>query len=176
MCLPNSDKSLSCIFLNLSWMSVPFVQICFGVLKIKMQCSSVMIYLSESRISGSVLKNQTYEKEPLLHFTETKLCWCHVPLQQHSVSYSKSDRLWKASGTSQADQTTSPVSDQMSLLGRVQMVPASSEGKVRVTQWVKLDPSWNWLGLQVCAAPPCSSAGIISIKAHAGWTQDYNGV
>lgn len=46
-----------------------------------------------------------------------------------------------ASGTSQAEQTTSPVSNQMSLLGRVQMVPASSETKVRVTQWVKLDPS-----------------------------------
>lgn len=93
-----------------------------------------------------------------------------------SSRYCKSERVWKASGSSQAHQTTSPVSDQMSLLGRVQMVPASSEGKVRVTQWVKLDPSRNWPRLQARAAPPRSSAGIISIKAHAGWTRDYNRV
>lgn len=112
-----------------------------------------------------------------LFFAGINPCWCHVPLQQHSASYCKSDRLWKASGTSQADQTTSPVSDQMSSLGRVQMVPASSEGKVRVTQWVKLDPSWNWLRLQVpSSTAPLSTAGIISIKAHAGWTRDYNRV
>lgn len=66
--------------------------------------------------------------------------------------YCKSERTRKASGTNQADQTTSRVSDQMSVLGRVQMVPARSEGKVRVTQWVKLDPSWNWLRLQRRAA------------------------
>lgn len=87
-------------------------------------------------------------------------------------SSSEPDRVWEASGTSQADQTTSPVPDQMSSLGRVQMVPASSEGKVRVTQWVKLDPSWKLAP----AAGPHSSAGIISIRAHAGWMRDYNGV
>lgn len=46
----------------------------------------------------------------------------------------------EASGSSRADQTTSPGRDQMSFLGRVQMVAASGEGKVRVTPWVKLEP------------------------------------
>ncbi len=155
----------------ISHMINPFVHICIWNFECGMHTHSVTNCLGKSRICGSDI--WATASSSLYWF---KLCWCHVPLQQHSASYSKSDRLWKASGTSQADQTTSPVSDQMSLLGRVQMVPASSEGKVRVTQWVKLDPSWNWLRLQVCAAPPRSSAGIISIKAHAGWTRDYNGV
>lgn len=108
--------------------------------------------------------------------TETRQCSCHVSRQQSPVSYCKSIRVWKPCGATQADQRTSPPSHQMSLLGRVQMVPVSSEGKVRVTQCVKLDPSWNWLRLQLCTAPPHSSAGIISIKAHAGWKRDYNRV
>lgn len=56
------------------------------------------------------------------------------------------------------------------LTGPAQMGPAGGGGKVRVTRWVKLDPSWRWLRLRRRAA------GIISIKAHAGSTRDYNGV
>lgn len=105
------------------------------------------------------------------------LWWRVMPWERNASVCSstctvKPERVWKAAGSSRADQTASPASEQMSEPGRVQMVPASSEGKVRVTQWVKLDPSRKLAQ----AAGLHSSAGIISIKAPAGSWRDYNGV
>lgn len=50
--------------------------------------------------------------------------------------------------------------------------PSKRLGKVRVTRWVKLDPS----GQLARVVGLCSPAGIISIRTHAGWRWDYNRV
>lgn len=50
--------------------------------------------------------------------------------------------------------------------------PSEWRGKVRVTRWVKLDPS----GQLARAVGLRSPAGIISIRTHAGWRRDYNRV